>query len=73
MVRGGVKTNVIADRVELELDVRTLPGVTAEDLVAMIAAAVGEELMASVEVQIGRFQEASLSSRRRPCGTRSRR
>jgi acetylornithine deacetylase/succinyl-diaminopimelate desuccinylase-like protein len=66
MVRGGVKTNVIADRVELELDVRTLPGVTAEDLVAMLAAAVGEELMASVEVQIGRFQEASLSSRETP-------
>ncbi|MDZ5622814.1 M20/M25/M40 family metallo-hydrolase [Nocardioides bizhenqiangii] len=66
MVRGGVKTNVIADRVEIELDIRTLPGVTADDLVSAIAAAVGEELMASVDVQVGKFQEASLSSPESP-------
>jgi acetylornithine deacetylase/succinyl-diaminopimelate desuccinylase-like protein len=66
MVRGGVKTNVIADRVEVGLDIRTLPGVTADDLVSAIAAAVGEELMASVEVRIGKFQEASMSSHQTP-------
>lgn len=61
MVRGGVKTNVIADRVEIELDIRTLPGVTADDLTTMIAAAVGPELMASVKVRFGLLHEASVS------------
>lgn len=66
MVRGGVKTNVIADRVELELDIRTLPGVTADDLVGAIATAVGDELMASVEVRLGKYQDASVSSHETP-------
>ena len=65
-MRGGVKTNVIADRVEVELDIRTLPGVTADDLVAAISAAVGDELMASVEVQFSKFQDASMSSHQTP-------
>lgn len=66
MVRGGVKTNVIADRVELELDIRTLPGVTADDLVGAIATAVGDELMASVELRLGKYQDASVSSHETP-------
>ncbi|MEZ0577952.1 M20/M25/M40 family metallo-hydrolase [Nocardioides sp. MH1] len=61
MVSGGVKSNVIADRVEVQLDIRTLPGVTTDDVVAIIAAAVGEELMASVEVRFGLLHEASVS------------
>lgn len=66
MVRGGVKTNVIADRVEVELDVRTLPGVTQDDLVALLSDAVGEELMPSVDVRFGRFHPATVSASATP-------
>lgn len=37
VVHGGTKTNVIPDRVELDVDVRTLPGVTAADVDALFA------------------------------------
>lgn len=42
MVEGGVKTNVIPDRVDLELDIRTLPGQSAADIEGMLADALGE-------------------------------
>jgi acetylornithine deacetylase/succinyl-diaminopimelate desuccinylase-like protein len=61
MVRGGTKANVIADRVEVVVDVRTLPGVEAEDLAALLADAIGPELMASVELRFEQFHAASLS------------
>ena len=37
VLHGGTKTNVIPDRVELDVDVRTLPGVTDADVDAMLA------------------------------------
>lgn len=42
IVHGGTKTNVIPDRVDLQVDIRTLPGQTAEDITAMLRDALGE-------------------------------
>jgi acetylornithine deacetylase/succinyl-diaminopimelate desuccinylase-like protein len=42
VVHGGVKTNVIPDLVEIEIDIRTMPGERTEDVRAMLAEAVGD-------------------------------
>jgi acetylornithine deacetylase/succinyl-diaminopimelate desuccinylase-like protein len=49
VMRAGVKTNVIPDAVELEVDIRTLPGQTEEEIRAMLREAVGD-LSDAVEV-----------------------
>jgi acetylornithine deacetylase/succinyl-diaminopimelate desuccinylase-like protein len=49
VIHGGVKTNVIPDLVDLQIDIRTLPGQTGDDVRALLADALGE-LMADVEV-----------------------
>jgi acetylornithine deacetylase/succinyl-diaminopimelate desuccinylase-like protein len=49
VVHGGTKTNTIPDRVELEVDIRTLPGQTDADVDAMLSEALGE-LAARVDV-----------------------
>src|SRR4029450_9685971 len=48
-MRAGVKTNVIPDAVELEVDIRTLPGQTGADVEAMLREALGD-LSDSVEI-----------------------
>ncbi|HEY7104969.1 MAG TPA: M20/M25/M40 family metallo-hydrolase [Acidimicrobiia bacterium] len=50
VAHGGTKTNVIPDRVDLEVDIRTLPGQTGADALAMLRDALGD-LADSVEVQ----------------------
>ena len=42
VIEGGVKTNVIPDKVVVEVDIRTLPGETAEDITAHLNAALGD-------------------------------
>jgi acetylornithine deacetylase/succinyl-diaminopimelate desuccinylase-like protein len=42
VIHGGHKTNVIPDRVELEVDIRTLPGQTGPDIRAMLDEVLGE-------------------------------
>jgi len=42
VVHGGVKTNVIPDVVELDVDIRTLPGETADDVSVHLRAALGQ-------------------------------
>jgi acetylornithine deacetylase/succinyl-diaminopimelate desuccinylase-like protein len=42
VISGGVKTNVIPDKVELEVDIRTLPGETGEDVMGHLRAALGD-------------------------------
>ena len=42
VVHGGVKTNVIPDSVDLEVDIRTLPGQSPQDVHAMLREAVGD-------------------------------
>src|SRR5207244_768420 len=49
VVRGGSKTNVIPDTVDLELDIRTLPGQVEADVRRLLDDALGE-LGAKVEI-----------------------
>lgn len=42
VMHGGTKTNVIPDRVDLQVDIRTLPGQSASDIDAMLAEALGD-------------------------------
>ena len=49
VVHGGVKTNVIPDVVDLDIDIRTLPGVTTEDVQSYLAEALGD-LASDVEI-----------------------
>jgi acetylornithine deacetylase/succinyl-diaminopimelate desuccinylase-like protein len=50
IVHGGVKTNVIPDTVDLQVDIRTLPGQTGADIRGMLDEIVGEDLRASIEI-----------------------
>lgn len=50
VIHGGTKTNTIPDLVKLEVDIRTLPGETSEDVMAHLRAALGDELMNEVQV-----------------------
>jgi acetylornithine deacetylase/succinyl-diaminopimelate desuccinylase-like protein len=49
VVHGGVKTNVIPDLVDLDIDIRTLPGETAEDVEEHLRACLGD-LFHDVEI-----------------------
>ncbi|MBA3655217.1 MAG: M20/M25/M40 family metallo-hydrolase [Actinobacteria bacterium] len=49
VMHAGTKTNVIPDRVELEIDIRTLPGQTGDEVRAMLRDALGD-LADSVEI-----------------------
>ena len=71
VAHGGQKTNIIPDVVELEVDIRTVPGTTRADVDAHLHEALGE-LAHHVEIS------PTCSRRRRPsrraathCGTRS--
>ena len=57
---GLMKTNVIPDAVELQVDVRTLPGEGAEEVQAHLDAALGE-LAENVEVELIMNDPASIS------------
>ena len=50
VARGGTKTNMIPDLVELEVDIRTLPGQTGEEAIAQLREALGD-LADRVEVE----------------------
>jgi acetylornithine deacetylase/succinyl-diaminopimelate desuccinylase-like protein len=60
VVRGSFKTNVIPDAVELEVDIRTLPGEHTADVQAHLDAALGD-LAAEVEVEIILDDPATIS------------
>ena len=49
VVHGGVKTNVIPDAIDLELDIRTLPGQSGDDVRRLLADAIGD-LWDAVEI-----------------------
>lgn len=61
MARGGVKHNVIPDRVELAVDVRTLPGQDRGDVEAMLWDVVGDDLRHDVGVELVVEEPASES------------
>ena len=59
-VHSGTKTNIIPDRAEIELDIRTLPGQTPDDIVAMVRSSLGD-LAGSVEIETRLADPASAS------------
>ena len=59
VMHAGQKTNVIPDRVELEVDVRTLPGVSGPDATAMLREAIGD---LADEVEIGEIIDSEASA-----------
>jgi acetylornithine deacetylase/succinyl-diaminopimelate desuccinylase-like protein len=60
VVHGGVKTNVIPDSVDLEIDIRTLPGQTGADVHRLLDEALGD-LAGEVEV-VQAFDDGSTES-----------
>jgi len=60
VVHGGSKINTIPDCVDLQVDIRTLPGQTGPEIEAMLAEALGE-LAGAVEVLPARYDESSSS------------
>ena len=72
VVRGGVKINVIPDRVEVDVDIRTLPGVRPDEVDVMLTEALGD-LAPRVEIQSLRSQMGSGSSFDTPLGHALRR
>ena len=60
MVEGGTKINSIPDRVDLQIDIRTLPGQTAADVRALLAEALGD-LADDVEVIENSVDESTAS------------
>jgi acetylornithine deacetylase/succinyl-diaminopimelate desuccinylase-like protein len=61
MARGGSKVNTVPDRVEIDVDVRALPGVTPDEVDAMLDEALGD-LRGRVIVSAPVRQEGSLTS-----------
>jgi len=60
VLHGGIKTNVIPDAVELQVDVRTLPGHRADEVRAMLREALGD-LYDEVEIVADSDSPANLS------------
>jgi acetylornithine deacetylase/succinyl-diaminopimelate desuccinylase-like protein len=60
IVHGGSKINTIPDTVELQVDIRTLPGQTAEDVEAQLREALGD-LSDDVEFTASAYDAASAS------------
>jgi acetylornithine deacetylase/succinyl-diaminopimelate desuccinylase-like protein len=60
LMRGGTNLNVIPDRVELDVDIRTLPGWDTADVVAMLEDLIGD-LAGDVEIDIGDEQPSTTS------------
>jgi acetylornithine deacetylase/succinyl-diaminopimelate desuccinylase-like protein len=60
VVHGGVKTNVIPDTVDLEIDIRTLPGQTGAEVRGMLDDALGD-LAERVSIEVLADDESSTS------------
>lgn len=58
---GRMKTNVIPDVIEVDVDVRTLPGEDGADVEAHLRAALGDALFSRVEVSVLMNDQASMS------------
>ncbi|NNC78845.1 MAG: M20/M25/M40 family metallo-hydrolase [Acidimicrobiales bacterium] len=61
IINGGTKINTIPDSVELQVDIRILPGETEEDVRNHLQTAIGPELMGSVEIR-PYFDQESMST-----------
>jgi acetylornithine deacetylase/succinyl-diaminopimelate desuccinylase-like protein len=60
LMRAGSKLNVIPDRVELDVDIRSLPGWDTPDIVAMLEEVIGD-LLDDVTIEIGSEQVSTTS------------
>jgi acetylornithine deacetylase/succinyl-diaminopimelate desuccinylase-like protein len=68
VVHGGTKTNVIPDRVELEIDIRTLPAQTSEEVRDLLLDAIGPDLEPSVQITEFSNDQSSSSPSDTPLG-----
>jgi acetylornithine deacetylase/succinyl-diaminopimelate desuccinylase-like protein len=59
--KGQPKTNVIPDIVDLDIDIRTMPGEHTDEVTAHLRAALGDELFELAEVEILMDDPASIS------------
>lgn len=66
LISGGTKHNTIADRVELVVDIRVLPGESVEDAQQHLRDAIGPELMGSIEIEPIHDNRATESSTEGP-------
>lgn len=62
VIHGGGKTNVIPDEVIIEVDVRTLPGMTADEVDYLLMECIGEDLETFVTIERLGGVEATRSS-----------
>ena len=71
ILNSGDKSNTIPDKAELVVDIRLVHGDTDEDVDAYLREAVGEELMASVEVEplFPNIEDLALAPSSSPTGT----
>jgi acetylornithine deacetylase/succinyl-diaminopimelate desuccinylase-like protein len=60
LMRAGTKLNVIPDRVELDVDIRSLPGWDTADVVAMLEDVIGD-LAPDVEIEMASEQASTTS------------
>ena len=60
VAHGGQKTNTIPDAIDLDVDIRTVPGTTRDDVAAMLAEALGD-LAAHVEISELQHADATIS------------
>jgi acetylornithine deacetylase/succinyl-diaminopimelate desuccinylase-like protein len=58
---GRPKTNVIPDVIDLDIDIRTLPGEHTDEVTAHLRAALGDELLARLDVEVLIDDSASIS------------
>lgn len=61
IIRGGRKINVIAEDAEIDVDIRTLPGVSQADVHDMLREAIGEELWRDVTIAAERDNPSTTS------------
>ncbi|MEI8092609.1 MAG: M20/M25/M40 family metallo-hydrolase [Spirochaetales bacterium] len=69
VLRAGAKVNIIADRAELLVDVRCVPGTTRESLKAELSHVLGPRLAREVTLEITDWFEANLSESKSPLKT----
>jgi acetylornithine deacetylase/succinyl-diaminopimelate desuccinylase-like protein len=58
---GRPKTNVIPDIVDLDIDIRTMPGESTDEVTAHLKAAIGDDLFERLDVEILMDDSASMS------------
>jgi acetylornithine deacetylase/succinyl-diaminopimelate desuccinylase-like protein len=66
IISGGTKTNVIPDVVDLQVDIRALPGDRDEDVADLLREAIGPELAPHVQILADAWNPGSVSSIRSP-------